>query len=215
VNLMTYKYLPVSLSLEGKRCLVVGGGNVALRKIETLLEYNAALTVVAIEPVEKLNYYAEKGKLKLEKREYQSPEASRYDIVIAASDSLESNQVVARDCREAHVPINAVDNPDLCDFIFPAILRRDCLTVAVSTDGKAPFLSGHLRLILDSVFPERWAKIAHYAAQFRNMVFSRWKDNRTMKLKAYGRFLDADWKQMTNDLDDSQIEIALEKMLEE
>jgi siroheme synthase-like protein len=212
---MTYKYLPVSLSLEGKRCLVVGGGNVALRKIETLLEYNAALTVVAIEPVEKLNYYAEKGKLKLEKREYQSPEASRYDIVIAASDSLESNQVVARDCREAHVPINAVDNPDLCDFIFPAILRRDCLTVAVSTDGKAPFLSGHLRLILDSVFPERWAKIAHYAAQFRNMVFSRWKDNRTMKLKAYGRFLDADWKQMTNDLDDSQIEIALEKMLEE
>ncbi|MEW6016214.1 MAG: bifunctional precorrin-2 dehydrogenase/sirohydrochlorin ferrochelatase [Candidatus Zixiibacteriota bacterium] len=212
---MTYKYLPVSLSLEGKRCLVVGGGNVALRKIETLLEYNAALTVVAIEPVEKLNYYAEKGKLRLEKREYQSPEASRYDIVIAASDSLESNQVVARDCREAHVPINAVDNPDLCDFIFPAILRRDCLTVAVSTDGKAPFLSGHLRLILDSVFPERWAKIAHYAAQFRNMVFSRWKDNRTMKLKAYGRFLDADWKQMTNDLDDSQIEIALEKMLEE
>lgn len=212
---MTYKYLPVSLSLEGKRCLVVGGGNVALRKIETLLEYNAALTVVAIEPVEKLNYYAEKGKLKLEKREYQSPEASRYDIVIAASDSLESNQDVARDCREAHVPINAVDNPDLCDFIFPAILRRDCLTVAVSTDGKAPFLSGHLRLILDSVFPERWAKIAHYAAQFRNMVFSRWKDNRTMKLKAYGRFLDADWKQMTNDLDDNQIEIALEKMLEE
>ncbi len=212
---MTYKYLPVSLSLEGKRCLVVGGGNVALRKIETLLEYNAALTVVAIEPVEKLNYYAEKGRLKLEKREYQSPEASRYDIVIAASDSLESNQVVARDCREAHVPINAVDNPDLCDFIFPAILRRDCLTVAVSTDGKAPFLSGHLRLILDSVFPERWAKIARYAAQFRNMVFSRWKNNRTMKLKAYGRFLDADWKQMTNDLDDNQIEIALEKMLEE
>ncbi|MEP0829161.1 MAG: bifunctional precorrin-2 dehydrogenase/sirohydrochlorin ferrochelatase [bacterium] len=212
---MTYKYLPVSLSLEGKRCLVVGGGNVALRKIETLLEYNAALTVVAIEPVDKLNYYAEKGKLMLEKREYQSPEAARYDIVIAASDSLESNQVVARDCREAHVPINAVDSPDLCDFIFPAILRRDCLTVAVSTDGKAPFLSGHLRLILDSVFPERWAKIARYAAQFRNMVFSRWKDNRTMKLKAYGRFLDADWKQMTNDLDDSQIEIALEKMLEE
>lgn len=210
---MAYKYLPVSLSLEGKQCLVVGGGNVALRKIETLLEYNVALTVVAIQPVEKLKYYADKGKLELQMREYQSPEASRFDIVIAASDSLESNQIVARDCREARVPINAVDNPDLCDFIFPAVLRRDCLTVAVSTDGRAPFLSGHLRLILDSVFPERWAKIARYSAQFRNMVFSRWKDNRTMKLKAYGRFLDADWKQMINDLDDKQIEITLEKML--
>lgn len=210
---MAYKYLPVSLSLEGKQCLVVGGGNVALRKIETLLEYNVALTVVAIQPVEKLKYYADKGKLELQMREYQSPESSRFDIVIAASDSLESNQIVARDCREARVPINAVDNPDLCDFIFPAVLRRDCLTVAVSTDGKAPFLSGHLRLILDSVFPERWAKIARYAAQFRNMVFSRWKDNRIMKLKAYGRFLDADWKQMINDFDDKQIEITLEKML--
>lgn len=210
---MAYEYLPVSLSLEGKQCLVVGGGNVALRKIETLLEYNVALTVVAIQPVEKLKYYADKGKLELQMREYQSPEASRFDIVIAASDSSESNQIVARDCREARVPINAVDNPDLCDFIFPAVLRRDCLTVAVSTDGKAPFLSGHLRLILDSVFPERWAKIARYSAQFRNMVFSRWKDNRTMKLKAYGRFLDADWKQMINDLDDKQIEITLEKML--
>mgnify|MGYP005833026461 CR=1 FL=1 len=210
---MAYKYLPVSLSLEGKQCLVVGGGNVALRKIETLLEYNVALTVVAIQPVEKLKYYADKGKLELHMREYQSPEASRFDIVIAASDSSESNQIVARDCRKARVPINAVDNPDLCDFIFPAVLRRDCLTVAVSTDGKAPFLSGHLRLILDSVFPERWAKIARYSAQFRNMVFSRWKDNRTMKLKAYGRFLDADWKQMINNLDDKQIEITLEKML--
>ena len=212
---MAYKYLPVSLSLESKRCLVVGGGNVALRKIDTLLDFNATITVIAVTPVDKIKYYADKGKLKLETREYHSPEASQFGLVIAACDSLESNQLIARDCREAGVPINAVDNPDLCDFIFPAVVRRDCLTLAVSTDGKAPFLSGHLRLIIESIFPEHWNKVARYAAEYRRRVFARWKDNRTMKLQSYGRFLDADWKQMIKEMDEEQISLELNKMLDE
>ncbi|MDD5427351.1 MAG: NAD(P)-dependent oxidoreductase, partial [candidate division Zixibacteria bacterium] len=83
---MPNKYLPVNISLKDRTCLVVGGGKVALRKIENLLDYEADLTVVAPEVDKRIEFYAEKGKLKLEKRKYQSPEGATYGLVISASD---------------------------------------------------------------------------------------------------------------------------------
>jgi len=147
-------YLPIGISLEKRNILLVGGGEVALRKVETLLEYNTDITVIAPEVHDKIRYYSEKGILKLEMRTYESPEASDFGIVISASDSSEVNETVYKDCSKAGIPVNVVDNPDLCDFIFPAVLKRNCISVSVSTDGQAPFLSGHLRLILENVFPE-------------------------------------------------------------
>ena len=85
---MTYKYMPISLSLADRACLVVGGGLVALRKVEGLLEYDTAITVVAPEVNEKLEYHAERGRITLEKREYRSPEAAAYGLVVAATDRV-------------------------------------------------------------------------------------------------------------------------------
>jgi siroheme synthase-like protein len=208
-----HKFMPISVSLKGRPCLVVGGGPVALRKVESLMEYDTAITVVAPEAHEKLEYHAKRGQIALERREYQSPEASRYGLVISATDDAALNQRVYEDASEAGALVNVVDDPPHCDFIFPAVLRRDCLTAAISTDGKAPFVSGHLRLVLDNVFPEHWGRLMRLAASFRNRVRERWADDPGKKNACYAEFLEADWKSLLKESSDDQIEEELTRML--
>lgn len=211
---MGYRYIPLNFSLDSRSCLVVGGGNVALRKIETLLDYDTRITVVAPQTTDKIDYFAQKGRIRLEKREYRSPEAGQYGIVISASDDNDTNYKVHEDCRRAGVPVNVVDNPALCDFIFPAVIRRDCLTIAVSTDGMAPFLSGHLRTILGNIFPDHWTKIAKYASSFRQKVRHRWSENRSKRLECYGRFLEADWKSLIKEKNEDELNQELDQWIE-
>jgi precorrin-2 dehydrogenase/sirohydrochlorin ferrochelatase len=169
---------------------------------------------VAPEPVEKIEFHARQKRIILEKREYQSPEAGRYGLVISASNDSDINKLVYEDCREAGVLVNVVDDPQHCSFTFPAVIRRDCLAVAISTDGKAPFLSGHLRLVLENIFSEHWVKIAKWAAVFRTKVMARWPDNRSRKLACYSHFLEADWKVLLKDKDDEEIIRELDLWLE-
>ena len=211
---MPNEYLPIGLSLKKKTCLIVGGGNVALRKIETMLDYDSQMTVIAPKPTDKIEYYFERKLLKLEKREYIVGEASKYGLVIAASDSADVNKTVAEDCNKTGIPINVVDSPSLCDFIFPATILRDCLTISVLSDGKAPFLSGQLRMILEDIFPPHWNKIANYATGFRKKVHKRWKGNPEEKANCFERFVSADWKKLLKDLSDEELDSELDKMLE-
>ncbi len=213
-NRTGYEYLPVGLSVRGRRCLIVGGGAVAIRKLENLLDYDTNITVVAPDVHERIEYYAGKGLLELEKRAYCSPEAASFGLVIAASDDRELNEQISRDCREHGVPVNVVDSPDLCDFIFPAVVRRDCLAVAVTSDGKAPFISGHLSVILSSIIPEHFEKLMKYAVRFRKMVMEQWPDDTGKKNAAFGRFLETDWKPLLKGSRDDEIEQELRKMLE-
>jgi len=212
---MANKYLPINLSMKERPCLVVGGGQIALRKIESLLDYDSRLTVVAPEINKRIEFYAEKGKLTIEKREYKSPEASSYGLVISASDNNDINEQVSKDCRAAGVPVNVVDNPPLCDVIFPAILKRDCLTVAVSTDGKAPYMASFLRMILEDVFPKRWNRIASMAASFRKMVQKRWPDDASKRADCFNRFLQSDWKTLIEEKNNAELEVVLVSLLEE
>ncbi|MFH1726531.1 MAG: bifunctional precorrin-2 dehydrogenase/sirohydrochlorin ferrochelatase [Elusimicrobiota bacterium] len=212
---MINTYLPISISLKGRRCLVVGGGGVALRKVETLLDYDCRITVVAPEPVEKIGYFAKAGRLTLEKREYRSPEASGYGLAISASDDRGVNKAVAEDCEKAGVPVNVVDDPALCGFIFPAVVKRGGLSVAVSTDGRSPFLAGHLRAILEDIFPDRWKNIADAAAAFRDKVRKRWPKDPRGQSECYTRFVSADWKDILKKKKDGpEIERELDGMLE-
>jgi siroheme synthase-like protein len=211
---MANKFMPINIYLADRACLVVGGGNVAYRKINTLLDYECKITVVAPEAIDQIKYFAERGFIKLEIRSYKSPEAASYGIVIAASDDMSLNKQIYDDCKSAGVPINVVDTPKLCDFTFPAVLKRDCLTIAVSTDGKAPFLAGRLRMIMETVFPERWGKIARIAADYRKQVLRRWKDNPDQKVECYNRFLNADWKAILEEMSDQEIQEEIGRLIE-
>jgi siroheme synthase-like protein len=206
--------MPISVSLKDRPCLVVGGGPVALRKLESLLDYDTSITVVAPEVDEKLAYHAERGRITLEKREYRSPEAADYGLVICATDDAALNAQVHGDARQGGALVNVADDPAHCDFIFPAVLRRDCLTAAISTDGKAPFMSGHLRVVLENIFPAHWTRLMGLAASYRKMVRDRWGADTVKKNACFVEFLEADWKQMLKELDDRELQAELERMLE-
>jgi siroheme synthase-like protein len=211
---MKYNYMPISVSLKDRPCLVVGGGTVALRKVEALLDYETMITVVAPEVHEKLEYHASRGRIRLEKREYRSPEAAAFGVVVSASDDSELNRRVYEDAKGSGALVNVVDDPRHCDFIFPAVLRRDCLTTAISTDGKAPFMSGHLRAILENIFPGHWERLMSLAATYRVMVRDRWDGDPAKKSACYAEFLEADWQSLLKEMDDDEIRAELERMLE-
>jgi siroheme synthase-like protein len=208
------KFMPISVSLKDRACLVVGGDLAALQEVESLLEYDAAITVIAPSAHEKLEYHAKRERITLEKREYQSSEAAAYGFVVSAAEDVEVNTQVHGDASEAGVLVNVVGDLAHCNFIFPEVLRRDCLTAAISTDGKASFVSGHLRVILDNIFPTHWERLMNLAASFQSSVESRWADDPAAKNTCYSEFLEADWKKMLEELSDEQMEKELTRMLE-
>jgi siroheme synthase-like protein len=210
---MPNTYMPISLSLKGRRCLVVGGGPVALRKVEALLDYETIITVIAPEIEDKLAYYAKRGLITIEKRRFKQGEASAYGLVIAASDDRELNRKISGEARAARVLVNAVDDPAYCDFIFPAVIRRDCLTAAISTDGKAPFMSGHLRMILGTIFPEHWGPLMRHAAEFRRSVQEKYPDDPIKKQDCYSQFVELDWKTLLRSSDKATIDELLRRLL--
>lgn len=211
---MSHTYMPISITLKGRRCLVVGGGQVALRKVETLLDYDCDITVVSPEVTGKIEMFERHKRLKLEKRPYKSPEAAEYNLVISASDDEAVNQQVSDDSRKAGVLVNVADNPPLCDFIFPAVVRRDCLTTAISTDGRAPFMSGHLRQILETIFPAHWEKLMQLAAAYRIQVQKRWGSDMLRKNAAFERFVEADWNTILKEMSDEEVTVRLQRMME-
>jgi siroheme synthase-like protein len=211
---MAAKYLPINLSISNLKILVIGGGNVALRKIDTLLDYGADITCIALQPVDRVDYFGSSEKIRLEKRAYQAGECANFGLVISASDNKLLNTQIHEECAKAGVLVNVVDNPRLCTFTFPATLRRDCLSLAISPDGKAPFLSAHLRQILDSIFPKHWEKIARLATEYRKMAQERWKDDLESRTAALDNFLAADWKTMIKEKKEEALHQEMEQLLE-
>lgn len=211
---MTTNYLPISINLNDRKCLVVGGGHVALRKVDTLLDFECDVTVVAPEINEKIAYYADKKRIQVHQRPYQKGEAAQYGLVVSASNERQVNEDVYRDCQKSGVLANVVDDPAHCDFIFPAMLKRDCLVVTVSTDGKAPFLSGYLKTLMEDIFPIRWNKIARYAAEFRKMVKVRWSDELDKQTDRFTMFLQSDWKTILKEKSDQEIREELDRLVE-
>ena len=137
---MAFPY-PVFLDLEGVAVLVVGGGNIAMRKASGLAEAGAVVTVVAPTIVPELQELA----AHVERRTYRIGEAAGYQLVITATDDSSVNAQVAADARASRVWANSADDPQNCSFILPAVARRGLVTVAVSTGGASPALAGTVR----------------------------------------------------------------------
>jgi len=126
-------HFPLFVELEGRPCLVVGGGRIASRKAAVLLGYGARVTVVAPVVCETLP----EGALVVQ-RQFEAADADGCALVVSATDDAETNRQVATACRARNVPVNVVDDPANCTFVFPAIVRKGPLVVAVSTGGASP-----------------------------------------------------------------------------
>ncbi|HVE93501.1 MAG TPA: bifunctional precorrin-2 dehydrogenase/sirohydrochlorin ferrochelatase [Acidimicrobiales bacterium] len=133
---------PVNLVLAGRRCLVVGGGNVAARKIEGLVACGAAVTVIAPDVVAEID--AQPG-LRVERRRFAPGDCAGHWLVVVATDDPMVNAAVAEDATSAGIWVNAADDPDNCSLTLPAVHRRGDLTVAVATGGRSPAVASWIR----------------------------------------------------------------------
>ena len=164
---------PVTLCLEHARCLVVGGGEVALRKVEGLLRERADVTVVAPDAVAELQRLAADKQVVWERRPYASGDPRGYRLVLAATDRRDVNRQVRDDAEAAGIWVNVADDPELCTFHLPARVERGPLQIAVSSGGKAPFTVRRLRERFERWLDPAWGAWADAAARYRELARGR------------------------------------------
>ena len=169
-------YLPVFLKVEDRPCLVVGGGKVAARKVGLLSRAGARITVVAPQICDEIKALPDQACVTIVEREFLETDMADVVLVIAATDNETVNQTVSGLANRQRVPVNVVDNPDLCSFIMPSIIDRSPVQIAVSTGGASPVLARLLRARLESFIPAAYGRLARLVDEYRHSVKQRFSD---------------------------------------
>ena len=169
-------YFPFFFDLKGRLCLLVGGGEIARRKAELMLRAGAHLKVVAPEVSDEVAAMVAGEGHHIERREYRPEDLDDVILVVSATDIREVNATVSRDAKARNLPVNVVDQPDLCTFIFPAIVDRSPVVVAVSTGGDAPVLTRSVREMLEALIGEGYARLGRFIGERRPALKKRLPD---------------------------------------
>jgi precorrin-2 dehydrogenase/sirohydrochlorin ferrochelatase len=165
-------FYPLFLDLQDRPVLVVGGGVVAERKAESLLAAGAVVHLVAPDVTPSLATLT----IRIQQRKFVEADLDGMVLVISATDDRAAQEQIAAAARARNIPINTVDQPDLCDFIVPAIVRKGDVVLAISTSGRSPALAAALRARLESVVTEDVARAVRILGEVRNEVHSRFRD---------------------------------------
>jgi uroporphyrin-III C-methyltransferase/precorrin-2 dehydrogenase/sirohydrochlorin ferrochelatase len=168
------KYLPIFYDLSVRPCLVVGAGEIAARKVRQLRKAEASVIVVAPEICKELKDLAESKEINYISEKFSEELLGDKMLVIAATNDQEVNRKVSELAKAQNIPVNVVDNPDLCSFIMPSIVDRDPVQIAISTGGASPVLARLLRARLESLIPASYGRLAQLMARFRGHVKQRY-----------------------------------------
>lgn len=163
-------YFPFFVDVENQNCLVVGGGVVALRKIEKLLPFNPNITVVS--PKVHKEILSIKN-INIIKRKFDFNDLKEKSFVITATDDKVLNKEIYNSCKENNIPVNTVDDKDNCSFIFPALARNNGVTVAISTSGKSPLYAKFLRKKIESLIQDSESivdNLSKYREKIKNEI---------------------------------------------
>ncbi len=163
---------PMFLKLEGRQVLVVGAGHVGESKIAALLETGARIRVVSLTATDSVRAWASEGKLQLELRHFTSSDLDQTFLAIVATSSRTLNQRVYGEAQARGVLCNVVDVPDLCDFFYPAVVRRGDLQIAISTSGQSPSLAQKIRHQLEKQFGPGYATWVAELGETRKQVLA-------------------------------------------
>lgn len=164
------KYLPMFMKLTGRDCLVVGGGEVAARKVASLLRAEARVTVLAPDVNATLAALVEDGRIAHRRKCFAPDDVADFRLVVSATNRREVNETVHATCEQRNIPVNVVDCPEFCSFIFPALVDRSPVVIAISTGGASPVLARLVRTRLERVLPPAYGRLAELAERFRLKV---------------------------------------------
>lgn len=167
-------YFPFCVDVENLHGVIIGGGNVALEKVERLLSFGAKLTVVALSVCDEIKAFGDE--LTVIEKEYETTDLSVADYVIAATDDNVLNKKIYADAKERKLLINVVDVPELCDFIFPSVLKRGKLVVGVTSSGAGPQVAIRLRKEIEKLVPDNIEEILDFLAEERIRAKEEIKD---------------------------------------
>lgn len=204
---------PVSLVLQDRAALVVGGGAVATRKVEGLLPAGAHVTVVAPEVTEALRALADAGRCAWRAKAHDAADLSGADIVFVATDDEDVNARAYRDASGAHLMVNVADRPELCTFFLPSVLRRGKLSIAVSTEGASPLTARRLRRELEERIPAGFETYLDLLAAWRPRAIAALPDE-PARLRFWQQATDGRVQRLVQAADEEAAERLLEELLE-
>ena len=187
-------FYPILINLQRFPCLVIGGGQVAFRKIQSLLLYDVKITILSPKICKPLKALIKKNKIDVIPKPYSKEYIKNYKIIFSATNKHEVNEQVFSDCKTDNKLLNVVDVPELCDFILPAVVQRGDLTISVSSQGRAPFFAKEMKNKIDHLFPSYYEDIIDLAGNFRSIILKNKKLNSPkIKEKAFTKFFMTDW----------------------
>jgi precorrin-2 dehydrogenase len=186
-------YYPIFLEMKDRRCVVIGGGAVAERKVEGLVAVGANVTVISPGITDGLKELLKQGAIRHVAREYRTGDRAGYDLVFVATDNSEINAAVSSESRSLRIWVNSTDDPDHCDFILPAVIRRGDLAVAVSTGGVSPAVTRAIREELDEYFSADYARFVQIAGEVRKELRER---SVSLGASAWNRALQGEFRRL-------------------
>ncbi len=163
-------FFPIFLDIKNKRCLVVGGGNVAERKTASLLKSGADVILVSPDLTQNLSTWRDMGQLSHQPREFLADDLHGSHLVIAATNKPAINRQISELANQQRIPVNVVDQPELCSFILPSVIDRSPVVAAISTGGASPVLARLIRSRLESLIPAGYGRLADLCNRFRQRV---------------------------------------------
>lgn len=166
------RFYPLFLDLRGRECVVVGGGEVATRKVEGLLKAGARITVISPEVTQAIRHRKQQGRVRHIRRSYRTGDLKGTFLAYAATGNSQVDTEIAEEARSGAALINVVDRPALCDFITPALLERGDLVIAISTGGKSPGLARKLREDLESIVGPEYEKALELVSKVRQSLMA-------------------------------------------
>lgn len=168
-------YLPIFIDIKNKPCLVVGGGDIALRKIKLLLKAQAQVVCIAKNICSDIKSLADKKQINCLQKKFTEQDINAQSLIVCATNNQKLNAQISTIAKANNIFVNVVDSPDLCSFIMPSIVDRNPIIIAISSAGKAPVLARLIRAKLESTIPNAYGKLANLAGDFRDKVKSKFE----------------------------------------
>jgi precorrin-2 dehydrogenase/sirohydrochlorin ferrochelatase len=207
-------FYPIYLDLKAKRVVIIGGGGVAERKIESLLDAGASIFVLSPQVTPRIASLADEKRIELRKRAYAHGDCAGATLVFSATDDPETSRAVYEEASALRIFINTADQPALCSFIMPAVVRRGDIGVAISTGGASPALAARLRRKISNVIGSEYARLAELLSRTRSEIRGRIRDERERKELHY-RILDSDIMTLLKQNDGAGAERRLHEIIED